>query len=193
MQFFLAAAALAAIFLTIKSGKNSSRAVSIIIAFFWLWMGAAYHLLFFSKINPAAIFFGAFFIVQSAIFLYAGALKNDLSFRFRLSAEGVIGISLIIYALIVYPLFGFIFGHYYPYSPTFGLPCPTTIYTFGLLLWTVKKVPWYVLPIPFLWSFIGFSAAFTLGIREDFGLPVAGIIGTAMIWRRSGKISASSD
>jgi hypothetical protein len=76
---------------------------------------------------------------------------------------------------------GHLFGHIYPKSPTFGLPCPTTIFTFGLLLWTDKKIPKYVLVIPFLWSIVGFSAAVNLKVYEDFGLLVAGIIGTVLI------------
>jgi len=37
---------------------------------------------------------------------------------------------------------------------------------------------------PLLWSLIGFGAALSLGIREDFGLLVAGALGTVLlIWR----------
>ena len=192
MQVILVSAALVAIFLAVRTSKSSSRFVSAILAFFWLWMGVAYHLLFFSRINRAAFFFGAFFIFQAVILFYAGVLKDELSFRFRFDTSGVIGVLLILYALIVYPLLGFVFGHVYPQSPTFGLPCPTTIFTFGLLLWTDKKMPWYVLPIPFLWSLIGIAAELSLGLREDIPLPLAGIIGTAiLLWHKPRKISDS--
>ena len=192
MQLILVSAALVAIFLAVKTSKNSSRFVSAILAFLWLWMGVAYHLLFFSRINPAAFSFGAFVIFQAVILFYAGVLKDELSFRFRFDTSGVIGVLLILYALVVYPLLGFVFGHVYPQSPTFGLPCPTTIFTFGLLLWTDKKVSWYILPIPFLWSLIGVAAALSLGIREDIALPLAGTIGTAiLLWHKPRKISNS--
>jgi hypothetical protein len=79
---------------------------------------------------------------------------------------------LILYALILYPIVGSLLGHVYPSSPTFGLPCPTTIFTFGMLLW-VRKPPLIVLIIPVLWSIVGFSAALQLGIKEDIGLPMA--------------------
>ncbi len=194
MQLILAAAALVAMFLAVKPSKNSNKSISAILAFFWLWMGAAYHLLFFSRINPAAFFFGAFFIFQAVILFYAGVLKDELSFRFRFDPSGAVGILLILYALVVYPLLGFVFGHVYPPSPTFGLPFPTTIFTFGLLLWADKKVPWYVLTIPLLWSFIGVAAELSLGIREDIALPLAGIIGTAiLLWHKPRKISNGAD
>jgi Family of unknown function (DUF6064) len=42
-----------------------------------------------------------------------------------------------------------------------------------------------LLIIPVLWSVIGTSAAFSFGIKEDFGLLVAGTIGTTMIIRHN--------
>ncbi len=183
MQLILVAAALVAIFLAIRRNKLSSKAVATILACLWLWMGFVYHLVFFLSINPAAIFFGIFVIFQSLILFYAGVLKDELSFGFHSGWRGTIGGLFILFALIIYPMLGLVFGHVYPESPTFGLPCPTTIFTFGLLLWTDKKVPWYVLLIPLLWSLIGFAAAFSLGILEDIALPIAGIIGTViLIW-----------
>ena len=67
-------------------------------------------------------------------------------------------------------------GHVYPQTPTFGLPCPTVIFTFGILLFSITRVRWYVMFIPFLWSLIGFSAAFNLGLEEDYFLVFAGVI-----------------
>jgi hypothetical protein len=44
--------------------------------------------------------------------------------------------------MVVYPLLGIRFGHSYPRAPLFGVaPCPTTIFTFGLLLWATRSVP----------------------------------------------------
>jgi hypothetical protein len=84
--------------------------------------------------------------------------------------------------MIIYPVIGIFLGHGYPNSPCFGIaPCPATIFTFGLLLWTDKKVPKYVLIIPLLWSFLGPIAAMKLGIREDIGLLVAGVTGTVLL------------
>jgi hypothetical protein len=66
-------------------------------------------------------------------------------------------------------------------------PCPVTIFTFGLLLLADKRVPKYLLVIPFLWSLLGFSAALALTIREDIGLLIAGVLGTILIAVRDRK------
>jgi hypothetical protein len=64
----------------------------------------------------------------------------------------------------------------------FGVaPCPTTIFTFGILLWATKPVPGYLLVIPFLWSIVGMSAALNLQVPQDYGLVVAGVLGTTLI------------
>ncbi len=74
----------------------------------------------------------------------------------------------------------------------FGVaPCPTTIFTLGILLWTTKSVPGYLLVIPFLWSIIGMSAAVNLRVPQDYGLVVAGILGTALILIQNRKAKSS--
>ena len=94
------------------------------------------------------------------------------------------GALFLVYGLVVYPIWGALAGHPFPDGPTFGLPCPTTIVTFGLLLWATRRVPGWVLAIPAIWSLIGTWAAIRLQVPEDYGLLVAGIVGTVMVLRK---------
>ena len=155
------------------------------MAFFWLWMGVVYHLIYFTEINNLAYFFGAFFILQSILFVVLGVFQNKFSFQFHADKFGITGMSLVVFALIIYPILGYFFGHVYPSSPTFGLPCPTTIFTFGLLLFNIKKCPILILIIPCMWSIIGFMAAFQFGILEDTGLIVASLMTTVLLIYRN--------
>lgn len=186
-QIILNIIALAAIILVIKKYRLSDRINTGILGFLWLWVGIVYHLIHFTSINNAAYIFGVLFILQAFIFIYAGIVKDHLSFKYQANIYGIIGAIFLLYALILYPILGHLLGHIYPKSPTFGLPCPTTIFTFGLLLWTDKKIPKYILIIPFLWSIVGFSAAVNLKVYEDFGLLIAGILGTILIIVRDKK------
>ena len=187
IQVFFYLIALLALVLAVKKSPYSDKMISLILAYFWLWMGIIYHMVFFSLINRAAYFFGALFIIQGLLFLYLGLIKNKLSFNLNLDFYGLTGSIFILYALALYPLIGNYLGHRYPAAPTFGAPCPTTIFTFGLLLLTDKKIPKIILLIPLLWSLIGFSAALNLQIREDFGLIIAGILGTILILIKSNR------
>jgi hypothetical protein len=190
MQILLNLLALIAIILVIRKTSVSSKIISAILGFLWLWTGVVYHLVYFSSINKAAYVFGTLCVVQGLIFFFTGVYRSSLSFRFQPNVQGVIGALFILYALIVYPVLGYLLGHVYPASPTFGAPCPTTIFTFGLFLWTDKIFPRYILVIPLLWSIVGFSAALSLTIREDVGLLITGLLGTLLILlRKRGQIS----
>ncbi len=179
MQIVLNLFGIAAIVLAIKKASYSARIITMILAFLWMWSGIVYHLVYFTAINKAAYGFAVVFILQSLLFLIFGVVKPKLAFQYRPNSYGIIGSLLILYAMLIYPVLGYFFRHVYP--PTFGVPCPTTIFTFGLLLWTAKKVPKSILVMPLLWSVIGFSAALLLGIREDLGLLIAGLMATPMI------------
>ena len=93
------------------------------------------------------------------------------------------GWVLIIYALTVYPVLGWLFGHGYPTGPSFGAPCPVTIFTLGMMLWTSGSVPVAAAVIPVLWAILGTSAAVALGIHEDLALGVSAVIVVVTIIR----------
>jgi hypothetical protein len=191
LQILFYLLALAVVVLSIKKIRSADKIINVILAFFWLWMGVVYHLVFFATINKAAYLFGGLFIIQSVLFFYYGVINEKLKYHFTRNAMGVTGLILVIFALVVYPLLGYVYGHVYPAAPTFGLPCPVTIFSFGVLLWSERKFPKIVLVIPFLWSLLGFSAATTLGIKEDTGLIVAGILATAILMLRKQGVAVS--
>jgi hypothetical protein len=95
---------------------------------------------------------------------------------------------MIAYALAIYPLVGMLLGHGYPKAPLFGVaPCPTAIFTCGLLLWTGARVPKYLLVVPLLWAALASPAAIGQGVIEDAMLPVAALLATALLfWRDRG-------
>ena len=92
-----------------------------------------------------------------------------------LFAAAIIGAALLTYAVVGYPLLGYALGHRYPAAPTFGVPCPTTIFTLGLGVWAGASLPRRLLIAPLAWSIVGTSAAITLGMIEDLGLLAAAI------------------
>ena len=180
-QMVLLVAGLLALRLAGNGDLTSSRTTTGVLSLLWLWMGYVYHWVFFSRVNDLAIAFGAMFVVQAAIMFYAGVVRNDLVFEHQSDTRTLIGTCLVVYALLIYPLIGLALGHSYPYSPTFGLPCPTTIFTFGILIRSGARVPFYVLPALLIWTAIGSSAAFLAGMFEDVGLLLAGGVAFAVL------------
>src|SRR5690606_8340310 len=147
------AIAVLAIVLSVFGGKRSGRYPAAILALMWAWAGAVYDIYFFAEINSAAYFFGGLFLVQAGV---SGGLPvrrdEDLSFQGRSDVYGWAGTAIIAYALVIYPILGRFAGHEFPRNPTFGLPCPLTIFTFGILLWSSRPVPRWVLAVPAIWA-----------------------------------------
>lgn len=178
-QILLFLAALTVVILAVRRHRHSDRTISAIMSLLWLWTGLVYHIGFFSVINPAAFGFGGFCVLQGALFGWL-AVRGKVEYRASSGWRQLTGSALILYALLLYPLLGWQFGHTFPSSPTFGAPCPTTIFTFGVLLWAVNT-PRFIIIIPFLWSLVGFTAALSLGVYEDIGLLVAGVIASIFV------------
>ena len=184
IQIIFYCLAIIAVFLSFKKNQYSDRIISSALSFFWLWMGVIYHIIYFSSINKAAYFFGIVFIIQGLLFLWKGVYQKNLHFSFYPDINGIMGSLLILFALVFYPIISYLAGHAYPVTPTFGLPCPTTIFSFGILLFLKEKYSLWLLVIPFLWSLIGFSAAFSLGMKEDTGLIIASILSCILLIRK---------
>lgn len=171
--------------LTFARSTTAEGAVLAVLAAMWAWTGVAYHIGYFSAINPAALAFGVLFVVEAAALLLAGASRRPL-FAAAPLADTALGLGLCAYALAVYPLIGWSMGHVYPAAPAFGVsPCPVTIFTFGVLLLLGGRAPWTVVAVPLLWCVIGGSAAVLLGVVQDWALPASGVLYLVRRWPRS--------
>jgi hypothetical protein len=152
----------------------------------WIWTGIAYHWLHFAAINPIAPAFGAAFVAQGALLVGAGATGRGLPRAAPVPArQRLIGLGLIFYAALLYPLLGRLAGHVWPAVPSFGItPCPLTIATIGVLLLLPVRVHPVLLIVPLAWTVIGGSAAILLTVPQDWALPVAGVVGAAVLFRQ---------
>jgi hypothetical protein len=156
-------------------GERTSRLVSAVLAALWLWGGLAYHAMYFTSINPAAWVFAALFVVEAGLLAWYGPVQRRLAFGMATGHARGLGIGLAFYALI-YPALNVLAGHAYPASPTFGVPCPTGIFTAGLLLTTAKRPPIAVVVVPVLWALVGGSAALVLGVATDYMLLACSVL-----------------
>lgn len=180
-QIVLVALAVAAI--AIVWTERRAPLVTLSLATLWAWIGVVYQYRFFAPINPAAYLFAAVFLMQAALLIWYGSVRGWLRLqRPTRNTRGVVGTTMIAYSLLVYPTTAWFAGHAYPEMPTFGLPCPVLIFTFGLFV-LAESVPWQLMVIPVLWSVVGTSAAMQLGMVEDFALLPAALIALTFQWR----------
>jgi hypothetical protein len=158
-----------------RGGPRARRILSALLVFHWAWAGAVYHIGYFRRINPAALLFGAVFLLEAILLLWRGVIRQSLMFAPSRSIWSRLGYFLIICAL-GYPLLGLLSGLHYPRLPTFGIPCPSALLTTGLLLLAPRREARLLGVIPILWAGIGGSAAFMLGIRGDLLLLLGAVM-----------------
>ena len=165
-----------------RPGKVGNRVVTGGLALLWLWVGLVFWVPAASEMAmlyaPAALF-----AVQGVLFLHA-LVRGHLAYGPAGRVATILGLAFVAYALVGYPLVGLGVGHVYPHavlSPLF--PCPAIILTFGLLLFA-RGVPRHLLIIPALWALSGLLWLY-LGMFEDAGLVIAGVVGVVLITARA--------
>ena len=181
MQLPLLALGVLAVVLLVMQRSYASVGISAILTVLWVWQALAYHLAFFTVINPLAYMFAAVFLAGAAVFGWQGVTHSRLVFKPTSGWRALVGWGLMIFAGFIYPAWTYLAGHRYPAFPTFGLPCPTTLFTIGLLAFLVKPYPRSVFVVPVLWCFLGSQAAFLFDVQADLGLVVAGVLGLIFI------------
>ena len=140
-QAALYAMALVAVALAAVPSRRRDVVTSACLAALWFWGGAVYHLGFFAGINPAARLFGAVFLLQGALFLWAGVVRRQLTFDGPHGWRGWFGGLVAAYALAIYPFLGLAAGHPARELPVMGVPCPTTLLTLALLFSAAGRSP----------------------------------------------------
>jgi hypothetical protein len=183
-QWLLFGLAVVATVLAFVPRRWSWKIVSGILACLWIWQAVAYHFAFFARINPLAYAFGVISLMAGWMFIWDGVILGRLRFYVRNRPSTYAGFALIAFALFVYPAWSWYAGARYPGLPTFGLPCPTTIFTIGMLSLRAAPYPRGPLFVPILWTLVGGQAAFLLDVPQDLGLVAAGAIGLVLLTQR---------
>ncbi len=81
MQLPLLALGALAVVLLIRQRTNASVSISAILSFLWVCQALAYHLAFFTAINPLAYVFAAVFMARAAVFFWQGVFRCRLNFK----------------------------------------------------------------------------------------------------------------
>lgn len=191
MQIVAYLLGIAGFVLALRKSMLSNRLIPAILAFFWLWVAFVFWLPNAQQGFAPGYLFAGIFLIQGLLFLMQ-VVRPKLAFEYQANWFAWTGIFFALYAMVGYPLFGIFIGHTYPYAPSFGLtPCPLITFTFGLLLLTVQRVPKALLIIPFCYAMSGILWV-SIGIFEDVGMVLGGLLGVGLIWARDAKVVAAS-
>jgi hypothetical protein len=154
-----------------QNTRQATAGVLVVLAAMWLVNGIGYHWLYFAPINPVARLFALVFVAQALLLIWAALARPDLRLTPGRGLTSILGLACIGFAIVIYPALGWLAGHRYPAVPMFGVaPCPTTIFTVGVLMQGQWREARWLLVIPGLWAAIGGSASVLLGVPQDMVL-----------------------
>jgi hypothetical protein len=129
-----------------------------------------------------AFFFGAIFILEGCLILHHLIFSNLPAIPLKLNLSTVAGYLLILFSLLIYPLTEYLKTGSHDRILFIGLPCPTTLLTFGLFMISAPGLPKSLLPIPTVWAVISLIAVIHFGMYQDSLLLIAAFIINIKLW-----------
>jgi len=174
--------------------KNSDRVIAGLLAFSWIWDGLIFMNLHLIHLNWSVSYFGFVFAIQGLLLIWSGIIKNRLNFTGDASVASWLGVALVIFALIIYPLVQIAIGIDWMTVQYVGAaPTPTVILTLGILLLCADRVPIHLMVIPVVWSCADGVTAWNLSLWWDLSLPLAGLLTVFFSLMRQKNASKSVD
>lgn len=190
LQIFAYVLIVLVLFFSLKPTKHSTKIIVTILSFFWLFTGIVFCFIYWAPYHIFGYIFGICCTIQGLLFLYS-IIRSDITISSPDKTYKLIGLLFVLYAIIGYQIFGYYLGHIYPKFFAVGLvPCPTTIFTFGIFLIINKRIPIQYFVIPLIISLGGFLAAYN-GIYEDIGLIIVGILGAILLIQRNMRVKGN--
>ena len=168
------------------------KALSLILAFSWLWVAWAFHWQRFSTIHWIADYFGMAFVLQAIALIWTGVVKNQLIISPANNVTQSTGLGILIVSLFVQPFMTIFTGHSWKQAELFGIaPDPTVTATIALLLLTRIKKHWWLIIIPFLWCMVSAATLWVLGSITTYIMLAAGLLVIGLPFGRFGKVLSS--
>jgi Family of unknown function (DUF6064) len=168
-----------------------ARAVALILAACWAFVAWAYLIGHYDTINWAASYFAVGFVIQTALLVLTGVIRNRLSLRQHADTASRVGFGLLLFALVVKPLIAPLLGRPWTQAEIFGIaPDPTVVATLGILA-AAERPHWLLLIVPLLWCAVSGATLWTMESPEAPMLPAVAVValGVAM-WKSLRRVPA---
>lgn len=154
-----------------------SRLPALVLGILLTWLGVVFQGFYATDISrPLGIAYAVLFVAGGLAMIAAGVRGHLLVDTSPPPFSRFVGLAAVGYALLVYPILGYAFGHGWPESPLFGMaPCPTVIALFGVLVLSHPRAR-HLLVLPVAWTLLATLPAVERGVWEDIGMVVFGVL-----------------
>ncbi len=177
--------AVAIIFLARHGARHQSRVISLGFAAMWLWVGYAYYAVRYATINDWAVVLAWIAALQAILFLVSAVRHTPVRYQTDRSIAGVAGAVLVALAAFLYPFLTFAVGRNWRGAEIFGFaPDPTMVATFGLVLLSMSKSRWILIPLPLLLAVVSGMTAVAMEAYSGLFTCLAGAIAIVLMMTR---------
>lgn len=158
----------------------SATAIMVLLSICWAFVAWAFHLERYARINWAARYFGAAFVIQALLMIQYGIGRRRPLLAWPRTGVGRVAIGVTTFALFVEPLIGLLVRRAWTQLEIFGIaPDPTAIATLGVLAMTAPRAPRYLLVVPVAWCAISGVTLWAMGQPDALVAPSVGLVGVA--------------
>jgi hypothetical protein len=171
-----------------RPGKRVNALMKACLAFIFGWNG----IIFFFMYMKMSALPGGIPMIGIALLFAVDLYRNTITFGIPEERwQKYVVFVLIVWALGLYTLTGWLTGHVYPGGPLPVAPCPMTIFAIALLSTSIQTLRtnrclFTLLFILLLWwsFFAGIGAPFIFGFYVDLTLLATGIYGVILLVRQ---------
>jgi hypothetical protein len=165
---------------------RQGRIISAIIAALWTWVAWSFLWERYATINWAVRYVVPAFALEALLFLWIGTVHGRWSFGPSRHPTHIIGGSLLVFSLAIYPMLSPLSGRPWGQAELFGVaPDPTVLATLGLLLLARGGRRGALLIVPILWCLISGATLLAMGPPEAWlQLMAPFVVGVALVWSR---------
>jgi len=172
---------LALLVLARQRGQRAGRTLVAILALGWLWVAWAYHGQRYASINWAADYYAWAWALQGALLLVNAAIRGRCGAAPATRLQQRVGLALLLFALLVFPLIGPLHGRSWTQAEVFGMaPDPTVLATLGVLLLAGARPAWALFPIPVAWCLISGATLWAIDSPDFWVVPVSAMMAVAV-------------
>jgi hypothetical protein len=174
-----------------RGGARAGRALAVIVALCWLWVGWAFHAQRYASINLAAGYFALAFAVQALLLLWLGGVRGRLARAPAARLQQRAGLGLLLFSVLGFPLMAPLLGRGWTQAEVFGMaPDPTALATLGILLLAGGRPAWVLFPIPVAWCLISGATLWAMDAPHFVVVPLAALlaVGLAVIGWLAGPV-----
>lgn len=166
--------------------QRQGRAISAMIGVLWMWLAWSFLWERYATINWAMRYVAPIFALEALLFIWVGTVRGRWSFEPGRTAAGIIGSSLLILALAIYPMLALLSGRSWRQGEAFGVaPDPTVLATLGLLVLARGGKRWTLLIGPILWCLLSGATLLAMGAPEAWLQLLAPVlVVTGLAWPR---------